>query len=554
MLKVFRLVIALAIAMVAFGCHDSEYYRQQRVEKANEHFGKINKKVIPQGTVFTLPDCISIALKQNLDLKVFDLKERIAQEKVTAEMLGMLPDLTVSDDATGRNNEPGSSSQNLQTGAQTYPPSKSSDKGENVFRVEMALSVLDFGLAYLNANQAEDNALIALEQKRRAAQNLTLDVVKTYFKVAATQDAIETTEKLLVKCKNIEKVFAEISDSKSVSPLRLLDERKRFIRLEKRLMEYQRSYQNSCIELRALMGYLPIDDIRVDTRALQKMNVIQLPDINLLEKIALMERPELYQLDIETSVTVTEARKTILMMFPNVKVFTDFTNSSNSFLYNQSWWEIGMRAAYNLLKLPQQIAKYRTINTEIDEISLRTLALSIGVMSQVRIAHANVIEVKERFDLDEKVYLAYADHLKIARQNFTAGGALSKLELDRMELETAETQIDRTLALGNYYLSYYRMLNTIGVQALDQKTLDRLIEEIKLSEAKAKAETEQKQKAAEKAREEINKNVVTFNGVVLGNNTIPDGSREKFDIIVPEKPADAKKPAADTKAAPAAKK
>ena len=43
MLKVFRLVIALAIAMVAFGCHDSEYYRQQRVEKANEHFGKINK-------------------------------------------------------------------------------------------------------------------------------------------------------------------------------------------------------------------------------------------------------------------------------------------------------------------------------------------------------------------------------------------------------------------------------------------------------------------------------------------------------------------------------
>jgi hypothetical protein len=345
----------------------------------------------------------------------------------------------------------------------------------------------------------------------------------------------------------VEKVFAELGDSKSVSPLRLLDERKRFIQLEKRLMEYRRSYQNSCIELRALMCYLPIDDIQVDTKALQKINVVQMPNIDLLEKIALMERPELYQLDIETSVTVTEARKTILMMFPNVKVFTDFNNSSNSFLYNHSWWEIGMRAAYNLLKLPQQIAKYRTINSEIDEISLRTLALSIGVMSQVRIAHANVIEVKERFDLDEKVYLAYSDHLKIARQNFTAGGALSKLELDRMELETAETQIDRTLSLGNYYLSYYRLLNTVGIQSLDQKTLDRLTEEIKLSEAKTKVDSEQKIKAAEKAREEIKKNVVSFNGIVLGNNTIPEGSREKFDIIIPEKPVEPKAEA--TKAA-----
>ena len=120
-----------------------------------------------------------------------------------------------------------------------------------------------------------------------------------------------------------------------------------------------------------------------------------------------------------------------------------------------------------------------------------------------------------------------------------------------MELETAETQIDRTLALGNYYLSYYRMLNTIGVQALDQKTLDRLIEEIKLSEAKVKAESEQKKAAAEKAREEIKKNVVSFNGVVLGNNTIPEGTREKFDIIVPEKPAEAKKPVEPKPVAPA---
>jgi hypothetical protein len=300
------------------------------------------------------------------------------------------------------------------------------------------------------------------------------------------------------------------------------------------------------------MCYLPINDIKVDSQALKNINVIKLPNINLLEKIALMERPELYQLDIQTSVTITEARKTIVMMFPNVKAFVDFTNDNNSFLYNQSWWEIGVRAAYNLLKLPQQVAKYRAINSEVDEIALRTLAMSIGVMSQVRIAHANVVEVKERFELDDKVWQAYQDHLKVAQQNFGSGGALSKLELDRMELETAETQIDRTIALGNYYMSYYRLLNTVGIQSLDQKTLDRLTEEINRSEIKQKAEEDKARQAAELARAKIKENVITFNGVVLGKNTIPDDgiSRDKFDLIVPNEPV--KKDAGKKDAAPAA--
>jgi outer membrane protein TolC len=533
MFKEFRLMAILAAVVFLAGCHNAEFYREQRVTKARKHFETINKKVIKKGTVFTLPMCISTALKHNLDLKVYDLKERIANEKVTAEMLGMLPDLTISNDYKGRSGEPGSSSTNIRTGALTYAPSKSEDNNINVFKVEMALSVLDFGLAYLNASQAEDRSLIAIEQKRRAAQNLTLDVVKTYFKVAATQDAIETTEQLLLKCKNIEKTFKELTKSRSLSPLRLLDERKRFIRLEKRLMAYRRSYQNACIELRALMGYLPINDVRVDTQCLKKLHIVDLPDISLLEKIALVERPELYQLDIQTSITVTEARKTILMMFPNVKAFVDFTNSSNSYLYTQSWWEVGVRAAYNLLKLPQQIAKYRALDSEADEIAMRTLALSIGVMSQVRIAHANVLEVKERFELDDKVYNAYLAHLKIAGQNYQSGGALPRLELDRLKLETAETQINRTISLGNYYVAYYRLLNTIGINSLNEKTIARVVEEIKLSEAREKEKIARKKRSIAKAREGFNKNVITFNGVVLGNNTLSEKQRTKLENIIP---------------------
>ncbi len=338
MFKPFRVIFILAVLFVLAGCHGAKEARERRIQTATDHMSKIKMKVLPKGQVFSLVDCIAIALQHNLDLKVYELKERIASEKVTAQMLGMLPDLSISNQFHSRNKTPGSSSYSIETGKESLVSSRSVDNTINNLKIELALSVLDFGLAYLNSAQAEDRDLITVEQKRRAEQNLKLDIVKTYFKVAAAQDAIDTTEKLLEKCKNLEKIFQQLEATKSVSQLRLLDERKRFIRLEKRLMAYRRSYQNACIELRALMGYLPINDIRVDTACLKLLNISTLPDINTMEKIALVERPELYQLDIQTSITVTEARKTIIKMFPQVKIFMDFVNSNNSFLYTQSWW------------------------------------------------------------------------------------------------------------------------------------------------------------------------------------------------------------------------
>ena len=494
MFTVFRILTLAVIGIFLSACHNSEYYRQQRVEKARKDFSNISKRTTDPNKVFTLNECINSALKHNLALKVYDLKEQIASEKVTAQVLGMLPEINITNQLNSRNRTPGASSQSIETGRQSLVSSRSIDNTVNNVKIELAISTLDFGLAFLNSAQAEDRRLIAIEQKKRAAQNLVFDVVKTYFKVAASQNAINTAKKLLVKCRNLEKVFIELNDDKSVSPFRLLDERKRFIRLEKRLMSYRRHYQDSCIELRSLMGYVPDERIKVDTRWLQKLNLATLPSIDVMEKLALAERPELYQLDFEASVLVNEARKTILTMLPTVKVFLDFNNSNNSFLYTQSWSQVAVHSAYNLLRLPQRLAEYSATHAEVDEISMRTLALSIGIMAQVRIAHANIQEVKLRYELDDRTYIAYKKHLLAAGQSYKSGSSLSKLELDRLELETAETYINRLISISNYYVAYYRLLNTIGIKDLGPETVERVINEMKMVEAKQEIEVSKKRR------------------------------------------------------------
>ena len=415
-------------------------------------------------------------------------------------MLGMLPELNVSENYTARNNEPGSTSISLETNQQSLEASKSSEKVELDTKVELALSTLDFGLAYMNTIQANDKALHEEQQKKRTAQNLVVEVVTAYFKVPTAQNAVEQTERLIALCDGVEKNLGELTKDKVISPLRALDEKKRFITQRKRLMEFRRSYENSCVELRSLMGYLPSKEIKVDTKCLDQLNVIQTPDVDILTRIALKERPELFQLDLQHHITVVEARKTILMMFPNVRMFTDFTNSTNKYLYNQSWWEVGVRATYNLLKLPQQIEQYKALDKEADALDIKTLAMTVGVMAQVKIAHANMEEVKSRYMLDQRIYDAYQEHLGYAKNNADVLGKISPIELARLELETAETAIDRTQSLSNYYLAYYRLLNMIGVPSIDQQDIGEVV--AKLAD-KAKQEEASENKAGKLSDAEL---------------------------------------------------
>ena len=155
-------------------------------------------------------------------------------------------------------------------------------------------------------------------------------------------------------------------------------------------------------------------------------------------------------------------------MMPNVKLFTDWQYSSNTLLYHQSWWEIGARASYDLLKLPSKVMQYQAIGAKTEELETRTKALTIAVMAQVRLAYIDLMEAKQMYEYNDKVYGVYKQNLDIARKSVDIGSAISRVELNRMELEAAEKYIGKTRALSNCYMAYYRLVNAVG-EALSDK-------------------------------------------------------------------------------------
>ena len=481
--------VAMAGGMLLSGCKSEKEFRDERAEYAVLHNQQAKYRDQLEGKKMGLLECMRYALEHNLDVEVNKVEEAVAREMRTAEMLGMLPELTVTDTYTARNNTPASSSENIYGDAGgTYSYSQSQDRALNYLNVDLALSVLDFGLAFFNTQQADDRILLRKQRTERAMQNLTLDVAKAYFQVAAAQKAISITEPLLEECRTQRAALSKLVQSRQITPFRGFDETKRFVNMEKRLTAYIRAYENSCVELRSLMGMYPAGKLVVNDAVLKDAPDFNLPDIELMEQIALLQRPELYEIDIQKHINIIECRKTILQMFPNVRIYGDFTNSTNSFLYHMSWWELGVRAAYNLLKLPKQIATYMAYSRQVEAEELRTFAQAIGVMAQVRIAHANMFSTKERYNIDNENYRTYASQLKTAIATKQTAGALSTLELVHMRLETAETEIERLLSLGNYYISYYRLLNALGVRDLNAKTQKELKAE--LAQARERAQEE----------------------------------------------------------------
>ncbi|MBP5182975.1 MAG: TolC family protein, partial [Lentisphaeria bacterium] len=239
------LVIAGGAAMILPGCRTEESYREERKVKTSKVFREIKSKEYIKGSVLTLDECISFAVQNNLSVKVANMEQDVAERMRAADLLAMLPDITISDNFSSRTNLPGSSSRAVVGDGATYGASRSSDKTVNNFHIDVAFSVLECGLALFNAQQAHDRVLLQERAAERIKQNLTLDVVKLYFRVAVAQRASVITRDLLSKCAEREKLILELYKGKKISAFLATEELNKFTAMERRLRDYERTNETA---------------------------------------------------------------------------------------------------------------------------------------------------------------------------------------------------------------------------------------------------------------------------------------------------------------------
>ncbi len=413
---------------------------------------------------YTLKDCIDLACSNSLDLQIKSTLEKIAKEKREASWFGMLPSLNLSASANQRSNDSGGSSFGIVDGQESLRPSSSSERTTYHASAEIALSALDFGLAYLRTEGAHTQEELAQVSTDQAVADLRMQVIQSYFAACAAQKFIASTEVRLKSCEEalsrLEKLNANQADPEET--LRL---RRDFLSSRLRSREFERSYKNHCLNLTSLMGVIPTEAIQIDVASMAGEIKFPQQSVAELTDIALRQRTELRANDLQRHLAKLAENEKFLMMFPNVKLFAAWNADSNKYLYNQQWGEVGAQAMIDVMRLPALKHELKAAEMESLGLAYRDAALSMAVIAQVHIAANNLVEVRERLGYLDKICELSRQERELVSQRL-AKGQSTEIQLAEKELQLSVAELDQLNALGNCHIAYYRLMNTSGISSL----------------------------------------------------------------------------------------
>lgn len=455
----FRIIVSLIAFFFLVGC--SRDINVCRLRKDNI---RKDKQLIVQNTVvpthpLTYCDVVHLAMTHNLDILARSWEYQIQREMVTGEKFGMLPTLTARGNDETRWPQLASSSVDFANpGDVTVPPSVSTVRPSKTWNAQLVWSLLDFGLSYYRSRIAQKKLQIIEQQQERLKQNLALEATKAYWKAIISHQSLNGAKELTRKIE--ERIVSLETEQKErlISQIDGLDIEKHLAEMKLRLYAFEFDLASAKTELSSLIG------IKVGSCFELAEPIFSFSNncfcIETLEEMALLDRPELRAGDIDEKLQADEVRASIVNMFPNAQLFGGFNQDNNSFLVFNSWWNVGYRATWELLSLPRAFTALEIAQNKKKFSRFTRLSLSIGVMSQVRLAYIEYMQERKHY------LLAY----QLAMVNDRLVAAAHK------ELQAGEYKFDDVFKLEiDAFLSYVGMLTAYADMRVALEKLDNAI-------------------------------------------------------------------------------
>jgi outer membrane protein TolC len=473
-----RRLIALGVAVVLAGCAvtpEPLTTQQVRERYAADQFLLYAEQEPITGPI-DLNTAIARALKYNLDYRLKLMERALAEGLWDVSRYDMLPRLVASAGYTTRSNEAGGTSVSIINGAETLSPSTSVERSRMLANAEFSWNLLDFGVSYYRARQLADETLISEERRRRVIQNIVQDVRAAYWRAAGAQRLARESDALLDRVRDaLEK--SRLAESQGLMPpTQALAYQRALLDATTLLNIRRQELAFSKRELGALMNVTPGTDFELADEA--ELALPQPPrNIGELEEIALESRPELREEDYRKRISVAETRRALLSLLPGLSLDAAYRYDGNKYLYNQSWAEGGVRIFANLFRLTAYPATDRANDARLAADDARRTALSMAVITQVRVAvqryELSLVDL-ELADEAAKVDDRLAQYAKAAMTTRVD----SELEVIRTESRAMIARYQRYASYANAQVAYARIMNSLGldvlpdeVQADDVRTL-----------------------------------------------------------------------------------
>jgi outer membrane protein TolC len=414
----------------------------------------------------TFHEAVARALKYNLDYRLRLMETALATGLFDVSRYDMLPKLVVSAGYSTRSNDSGGTSVSILNGQETLSPSTSQERNRWLANAEFSWNLLDFGVSYYRAQQAADASLIAEERRRRVAQNILQDVRGAYWRALGAQRLVGEADEMLVRVRaaleksRLAEAMGLLSPPQALAYQRALLDATTLLSIRRQEIEFAKR------ELAALMNLPHGTDFRLaDEPEMRPPGVPRA--MHELEQMALRNRPELREEDYRKRITVAETHRALLSLLPGVQFDVAARYDSNQYLYNQSWTEGGVQVFSNLMRLISYPAVEKTNEARLKVDDARRLALSMAILTQVRVAveRYNLAlldfeQADEASRVDQRL-VQYSKSASLARVD-------TELEVVRTEARALIARFQRYASYANLQVAYGRTYNSLGLDVLPE--------------------------------------------------------------------------------------
>lgn len=462
-----KIAFLLFAGVVASGCTvtPAPLSVEELQDKSKVRLEKYTADQEPITSPISLYDAMARAVKYNLDYKVELYEQALRGSEEDLANMDMLPRLVASAGFTDRANYSGSRSSALlggnSVGDVSLVPSTSSDKDVVSSDLTLSWDVLDFGLSYVRAKQKADAVLVANERKRKVANRIVEDVRTAYWRAVSAQRLVGKLESLESDIAEALTASDESFRKRKTAPLAALTYQRELLDIQNEIQTMHNELFVAKRQLAALMNVSPSTSFTLDLppRSID-IRVMDVKPDNLV-RYAMLNRPELRELNYEQRINENEATSALLQLLPGLNLFGGFNYDSNEYLYNNNWSSWGAQASWNIFEAFKYPAQKRKNKLESRLLEQQALALTMAVVTQVHVSASRYKIAKRKLDTMSKYYSVTNNILdqiesgyktrKVSYQNFVR---------EKMNSIVAEAKYD--IAQASLQNAYANIFASVG--------------------------------------------------------------------------------------------
>ncbi len=410
-------------------------------------------------TTLTYEEALARGIRYNYDYRIKLVNSALQAGQLRIAEFTMFPDLKTTGSLYTRNNDYATFGITT-TGAPTDVLT-STPRTLRSMREGFTWNLLDFGMGYVRARQQSERLLIAEEESRKQLQLLAQDIRIAYWKAYSAQKLLNEATALQNILNSTEKNMQAAMADELVPKEDILKFRGALLGGDRQLVELSHKLDKALIDLKNLLK-LPLDSkivLKAPPASIARVQNLENLDFKKLDTISLILRPELRSQKYMERIAKFGVKAAILQVFPGITLNEGWNYNSNKFLLNNIWLDKSVDVSWSLLNLVSLPTNINTANTQIKYEEMKSMALTLSVMTQTRYAYSQYVNLAKEYAIAKK-QADNAEALYTLTLNRNIASMASKQQVVYAKLQSMIAKMDRDLiladlstALGELYLS-----------------------------------------------------------------------------------------------------